>query len=43
MSWGVHGLEPNATVVERAAAGAFHAWIRGLLATPTEPNRALLA
>jgi purine nucleosidase len=42
MSWGVHDLAPNATVVERADAGAFHEWIRGLLATPTEPNRPLL-
>lgn len=42
MSWGVHGLEPNATVVERADAAAFHDWIRALLATPTQPDRPLL-
>jgi purine nucleosidase len=41
MSWGVHGLEPNARVVERADAAAFHAWITGLLAIPTEPDRPL--
>lgn len=41
MSWGVHGLEPNARVVEQADAAGFHAWITGLLATPTEPNRPL--
>lgn len=39
MSWGVHGLEPNATVVERADGPAFHTWITGFLATSTEPNR----
>jgi len=41
MSWGVHGLEPNAQVVEQADAAGFHAWITGLLATPTEPHRPL--
>ncbi len=39
MSWGVHGLEPNATVVEHADGPAFHAWITGFLATPTTPDR----
>lgn len=42
MSWGVHGLEPNATVVESVDAHAFHDWIAGILATSTEPNRPLL-
>jgi purine nucleosidase len=39
MSWGVHGLEPNATVVEAVDADAFHAYLRDLLATPTTPAR----
>jgi inosine-uridine nucleoside N-ribohydrolase len=39
MSWGVHGLEPNATVIEDIDAAAFFAYIKDLLATPTRPNR----
>jgi purine nucleosidase len=39
MSWGVHGLKANATVVERADAAAFHDYIRGLLAEPIQPDR----
>ncbi|MEO7130436.1 MAG: nucleoside hydrolase, partial [Dermatophilaceae bacterium] len=39
MSWGVHGLEANATVIEQVDAAGFHDWITGLLATETEPNR----
>jgi purine nucleosidase len=39
MSWGVHGLEPNATVVEEADGAAFHQWITGFLAQRTEPDR----
>lgn len=42
MSWGVHGLEPNASVVEHADASGFHAWITGLLSTATEPERPIL-
>lgn len=38
MSWGVHGLEPNATVVEEIDADAFYRHITGLLATPVEPS-----
>ena len=41
MSWGVHGLAPNARVIERADAAGFHRYLTGLLATPTEPNRPL--
>ena len=40
MSWGVHGLEANATVVETADAAAFFELICALLATPTTPTRA---
>ncbi len=39
MSWGVHGLVPNATVVESVDARAFFHQLRGLLATVTSPNR----
>lgn len=39
MSWGVHGLEPNATVVEAAGAREFHGYLSGILSTPTNPNR----
>ena len=41
MSWGVHGLEPNARVIEAADAAGFYSWITGLLATPTEVSRPL--
>ncbi|MCU1422813.1 MAG: nucleoside hydrolase [Microbacteriaceae bacterium] len=42
MSWGVHGLEPNATVVESVDAPGFYDYIRGLLSRPTEPGRPFL-
>jgi purine nucleosidase len=35
MSWGVHGLAPNATVIEAADAGGFLRYVEGLLSTPT--------
>lgn len=38
MSWGVHGLTPNATVVEEIDADGFYRHITGLLATPTTPS-----
>ena len=38
MSWGVHGLAPNATVVEEIDADGFFRHIAGLLATPVEPS-----
>ena len=41
MSWGVHGLEPNARVIEAADAAGFYSWITGLLATSTEVSRPL--
>ncbi|MER7014036.1 nucleoside hydrolase [Saccharopolyspora sp. NPDC000359] len=41
MSWGVHGLEPNATVIEEINAAAFHTYINHLLSTPTTPRRAM--
>ena len=40
MSWGVHGLDANATVVESADAAGFFGLICTLLATPTTPTRA---
>jgi len=39
MSWGVHGLNPNARVIERADAARFHQYLTNLLKTPTAPNR----
>lgn len=40
MSWGVHGLEANASIVESVDAAGFYGYIRALLATPTTPSRA---
>ena len=39
MSWGVHGLETNATIVERVDRAAFLGYLREVLATPTSPHR----
>lgn len=39
MSWGVHGLEPNATVVEDVDAGGFLDYLTNLLSRPVEPQR----
>lgn len=42
MSWGVHGLEPNATVIEAVDAEAFFGYICDVLATDTHPSRPIL-
>jgi purine nucleosidase len=42
MSWGVHGLEPNATVVESIDATGFYDYIATLLSRPTQPGRPFL-
>jgi purine nucleosidase len=42
MSWGVHGLEPNATVVESVDATGFYDYIATLLSRPTQPVRPFL-
>lgn len=39
MSWGVHGLEPNARVIEAIDGDAFFRYICGLVSRPTEPPR----
>lgn len=39
MSWGVHGLEPNATVIEAVEAREFHEYLTGILSKQTTPNR----
>lgn len=39
MSWGVHGLAPNATVIEAVDAAGFFDYLTGLLSDPTEPTR----
>ena len=41
MSWGVHGLESNARVIEAADAAGFYTWISGLLATSSTVSRPL--
>lgn len=43
MSWGVHGLEPNATVIEKVDAGAFFRHICELLSHPTKMQRPFTA
>lgn len=42
MSWGVHGLPTNATVVEEIDAEGFYVGLRELLATQTEPTREIV-
>lgn len=42
MSWGVHGLPANATVVETIDHGAFYQHICDLLSQSTTPSRTLL-
>jgi len=42
MSWGVHGLEANATVVESVDAAAFARLIRSILSQETTPDRPFL-
>jgi len=39
MSWGVHGLEPNATVVEEIDADGFFEYVLELLSRRTSPAR----
>jgi len=39
MSWGVHGLEPNATVIEAVDGERFFEYIADLLDTDVEPSR----
>jgi purine nucleosidase len=39
MSWGVHGLTPNATVIESVDSDAFFDYIAALLAGATTPSR----
>ena len=39
MSWGIHELEPNATVVETVDADGFHEYLRTLLSDARDPSR----
>lgn len=39
MSWGVHGIEPNATVIEAVDAAGFHDYLRRLVSAAKEPSR----
>ncbi len=43
MSWGVHGLAPNATVVEEIDAAGFQKFLLDLLAVSTTPPREFTA
>ncbi|MEU3015823.1 nucleoside hydrolase [Nocardiopsis sp. NPDC007018] len=43
MSWGVHGLEPNARVVEEIDADGFFEYVLSLLARETAPPREITA
>lgn len=38
MSWGVHGLTPNARVIEKVDAEAFFAYVRNLVSLPVSPS-----
>jgi purine nucleosidase len=42
MSWGVHGLAPNARVIEAVDSTAFFAYIKNTMATVTEPSRPIV-
>lgn len=42
ISWGVHGLEPNAEVIEAVDGERFYGYLTGFLATATSPSRAYL-
>ncbi len=42
MSWGVHGLEPNATVIDAVDSDGFFRHIASLLAVRTAPSRPIL-
>lgn len=43
MSWGVHGLEPNATVIEAVDSAGFFGYVAGILAREVEPDRPFTA
>ncbi len=42
MSWGVHGLEPNARVIERVDADGFYRYISQLVSAETVPSAPIL-
>ena len=41
MSWGVHGLEPNARVIEAIDSEGFFAYIQSLLRSDEQPSRTI--
>lgn len=43
MSWGVHGLEPNATVIEAVDSDGFFRYVTDLLGRRTDPTRPVLS
>lgn len=42
MSWGVHGLTPNATVIDEIDADAFFDYVVALVSAPHEPSRSFV-
>jgi len=42
MSWGAHGLKPNAHWIEAADATAFFEYIKATMATPTTPSQEIV-
>ncbi|MDA8777013.1 nucleoside hydrolase [Pontimonas sp.] len=42
MSWGIHGLKPNARVIEDVDAAGFFSYIKSMMATKTAPSRAII-
>ena len=42
MSWGIHGLEPNARVIEQVDAQAFYSYISSTVGTSTVPSRPII-
>lgn len=42
MSWGIHGLSPNARVIEEVDSEAFYRYVLGLLSITTEPSTHIL-
>ena len=42
MSWGVHGLKPNARVIEAVDSAAFFGYIKDTMATVTVPSRPIV-
>lgn len=42
MSWGIHGLTPNARVIESVHKDSFFSYIKDVMAVETEPSRPII-